>query len=197
MIKRFSAAYLSTIMSACVPHYIPPPTLQASAVEINTPEIANEWLKNVLTYRSDMLLYGKSDFWASCTLTYQNRAGDCEDFSICAAVLLEGDIEKGYFVLMYNPLSNKKDEEKGIKGHAVFAYKSGGRWGVISNQGREFRTPLFASLEYVVQDINDIKLPEERYTQYYVIDYDGADLLSYGGDLNSRMKTVGEGHIRP
>ena len=196
MIEKFSALYLSTAISACVPHYVPPPTLQASEVEIDTPEMANEWLKNVLTYRSDMILYGKDDFWASCALTYQNGAGDCEDFAICAAVLLQGDIEKGHIVLMYNPLSNK-DEENGPRDHAVFAYKSDGRWGVISNQEREFRTPLFASLEYVVQDINNSRKPADRYTQYIVVDYEEADILSYDGNLDSRMKKVAEGYLRP
>lgn len=191
MIKRFSAWCLSTVMSACVPHYVPPPTLQASAVEINTPEMANEWLKNVLTYRSDTLLYGKSDFWASCTLTYQNKAGDCEDFSICAAALLQGDVEQGYLIRLHHPIS------PGLVNHIVFAYKSGGRWGTISNQKREFRTPLFASLEFVVQDINNVRLPEERYTQYSVFDYKGIDILSYGGDLGPQMKLVDRGFLRP
>jgi hypothetical protein len=186
--KTISALYLVIASASCV-SYTPPPTLPASITEIKDPKEVEKWLETVLSYQYDEQTYGKGDFWAACGLTYENKKGDCEDYAICAAALLQGDVEKGYIISLYGRI---KDD----KAHAVFAYQQDGRWGVISNQPLEFREPLFVSLDEVINNINNSKDPPERYTKYTIYDYTGVDLVSGRGNLESQMEESKRYYLR-
>ena len=189
MKKGVCVALVSAFLSSCPQHYQPPPTLPSSIVEIRKPDEVRQWLDTVLSYKHDDKLYGEQDFWASCGLTYQNKAGDCEDYAICAAALLEGDVEKGYVITLEDTVNKK--------GHAVFAYQLDSKWGVISNQPKEFRGPSFATLHEAVMDINAARDRSERFRQYSVLDYSGVDLVSGFSSLESKMKNLGTQQLPP
>src|SRR3989344_4313182 len=148
MKKGLYAAFFSALINACAPRYAPPPDLPSAVKQINKPEEAQQWLETVITYKHDSELYGQKDFWAPCALTYQLRAGDCEDYAICAAALLEGDIEQGYLIYIDNPGERDKDNpDKPESAHAVFAYRIHNQWGILSNNHSEYRQPVYSSLE--------------------------------------------------
>lgn len=188
--RKLSIISLSTILSACAPRYTPPPNLPSSVTQISTPGETKQWLETVLRYQYDEETYGKDDYWASCSSTYEKGAGDCDDYAICAAALLQGDVEQGYIVSLY-------DRVKDDKAHAIFIYQIDGRWGAISNQSPEYREPLFVSWEMVINDVNRAKDPPERYTKYAVYDYRGVNIVSGRGNLDSHMKEIARGHLRP
>lgn len=172
MKKGVSAALFSALLNACAPQYLPPPNLPSSIKEISTPEETEEWLENVLTYKHDDELYGKADYWASCASTYQQRAGDCDDYAICAAAILHDDIEEGYIITL------SSDESA----HAVFAYRTNTGWGVISDGRSQFRLPSFSSLH---EALWSSLYP--NYSRYSVYDYDGVDLANGVGNLESQF----------
>ncbi|HLD39763.1 MAG TPA: transglutaminase-like domain-containing protein [Candidatus Nanoarchaeia archaeon] len=184
MKKALYTAFFSALVNACIPRYAPPPDLPSSVKQINKPEEAQQWLETVLTYKHDSELYGQSDFWAPCALTYQLRAGDCEDYAICAAALLNRDIQEGYLIYIDNP--GKKDKDgKPDSGHAVFAYKMNDKWGILSNGHSEYRLPEFSNLHAALHDALSY-----RYSRYIVYDYSGVDLINGNTNLESKMKQI-------
>ena len=190
MKKGVCVALVSAFLSSYPQHYQPPPTLPSSIVEIKKPDEVRQWLNTVLTYKHDYKLYGQRDFWASCGLTYLNRAGDCDDYAICAAALLEGDVEKGYIITLESPVNNDA-------GHAVFAYQLNNKWGIISNQPPEFREARFSTLHDAVVDVNMARDSTERFRQYSVRDYTGVDIIHGFGDLESEMKMIETKSLQP
>ena len=124
------------------------------------------------------------DFWAPCALTYQNRAGDCDDHAICAAALLQGDVEQGYIVVLYD------SSEKKRSAHAVFAYRLDNSWGILSNDYWEFRPPRFATLDEAVKDINNARNAQDRFLRYDIRDYSGVDLVNGSEDLKPKIKEI-------
>lgn len=176
-------ALFSAAIGSCAPSYTPPPTLPSSIRQINTPAETQQWLETVLTYEYDQNLYGEDDFWAPCALTYQHKKGDCEDYAICAAAILREDVERGYIITVHNP-------ETEI-GHAVFAYRLGGKWGITSNNNNEFR-----SSEY--QNLHDVVLSSlgEKYTEYSIYGYEGVDLINGNSSLEYKMKLIGRYQLR-
>ncbi|MEK6809436.1 MAG: transglutaminase-like domain-containing protein [Nanoarchaeota archaeon] len=185
MKKLLVTALFYATFGNCSPNYAPPPTLDSSIKQINTPEETQQWLETVLTYESDKFLYGKEDFWAPCGLTYQHKKGDCEDYAICAAAILREDIDLGYIITVYNSDSLKREA------HAVFAYRLNGKWGIISNDKNQFRSPKYQSLPKVLLDSID-----EKYTEYMVYDYGGLDLVDGKGNLGPKMKEIGRYRLR-
>lgn len=178
MFKRGLVAYFSALFSAaCSPNYIPPPNLPSSVTQISTPHETKEWLQEVLTYKYDEELYKVDDFWAPCALTYKNKAGDCDDYAICAAALLQGDVEQGYIVT----ISNDTD------GHAGFLYRLQGKWGVISNNKKEYREPEFSSFHAAVYSSFG-----ERYNKYSIYDYSGVDIVNGFENLEEKLTPIGK-----
>lgn len=165
-------------MGNCALSYIPPADLHSSIKEISAPTETQQWLEAVLSYESDNVLYGKNDFWAPCALTYQNQKGDCEDYAICAAAILREDVEEGYIIAAANPITKS--------GHAVFAYRLGGEWGIVSNNTMEFRKPNYQSLQDVILDSLG-----GGYIEYYVFDYEEVNLVEGNEDLKSKLKPIG------
>lgn len=165
-------------IGSCTPIYTPPPTLPSSIKQISAPVEAQKWLETVLTYEHDPVLYGEADFWAPCALTYQRKKGDCEDYAICAAAILREDVEGGFIITV----ENTKDK----KGHAVFAYRLGGKWGMVSNNKEEFRKPEYPSLYEVV-----LSSFAGKYTEYRIYDYNGVDLINGNEDLEPSLKQIG------
>lgn len=183
MKKGWYALFFSLFSAACVPRYPPPPLLPASVLQIYNPDQAQDWLENNLKYTPDPELHGQKDFWASCALTYHLKAGDCEDYAICAAALLSGDVDKGYII------SLGYFDKKG--GHAVFAYQYHGRWGIISNIKSEFRRPYFFSLHQAVLDSL-----RDKYDKYEVFDYSTANIFAGNENLEDKMKLVGKFYLK-
>ena len=192
MKKGVCVALFSTLSASCAPKYVPPPTLPLSIAEINTPSEARKWLKTVLTYKHDEELYG-DDFWAPCGLTYPNRAGDCDDYAICAAALLQGDVEKGYIVYLYGRLID------GDGSHAVFVYQLNQKWGSISNQSPdEFRLPNYNTVDDVLRSINFTSdHPGGRFRRYKLLDYSGVDLVNGSDDLESKLTEIKDASFFP
>lgn len=191
MKKEIYAALFSTILGSCAPRYVPPPTLPSSVAQIDTPAEVKKWLNTVLKYEYDKDLYKTPDFWAPCVLTYKNRAGDCEDHAICAAALLQGDVEQGYIIVLYDP------SKKNRAAHAVLAYRFDNKWGILSNDPLEFRPPQFATLDGAVTDINNAKEAQDRFLRYGVRDYSGVDLVNGSEDLESKIKKIEDHPLLP
>ncbi|GEM_PF-5173493 len=189
MKKGLYAAFFSVLVNACAPRYAPPPDLPSSVKQISKPQEAQQWLETVLSYKRDPLLYGEPDFWAPCALTYQLKAGDCEDYAICAAALLEGDIQQGYFIYVDKPEAFKGEEKDSA--HAVFAYQLNDRWGIVSNNLSEFRQPLYSSLEGALK--NSLSY---RYSRYIIYDYSGVDMINGNKSLEPQMKEIREGSLK-
>ncbi len=184
-------ALVSAFLSSCAPPYTPPPNLPSSIAKIDTPHEARRWLDTVLKYKYDKDLYKTSDFWAPCGLTYKNRAGDCEDHAICAAALLQGDVEQGYIIVLYDPSNEKR------AAHAVFAYRLDNKWGVLSNDSWEFRLPRFVTLDEVLSDINNARGSRDRFLRYNVRDYSGVDLVNGSENLVSKIKEIEDHPLLP
>lgn len=191
MKKRVYTALVSAFLSSCSPSYTPPPTLPSSIAKIDMPAEARRWLDTVLKYEYDKNLYKTPDFWAPCGLTYKNRAGDCEDHAICAAALLQGDIEQGYIIVLHPPSNENRSA------HAVFAYRLDGRWGVLSNDTLEFRRPRFATLHEAITDINNARDSQDHFLRYDVRDYSGVDLVNGSEDLVSKIKKIEDHPLLP
>ena len=174
------AVGLISVLGACssshtTSKHLPPPPLPSEIMAISTPEKTQEWLKENLTYKRDMVLHSLDDFWAPCALTYQLRAGDCDDYAICAAAILQDDILEGYIIYL-----DHFDRTKGA--HAVFAYHLNGQWGIISNNNSEFRKPLYSTLDQALFDsVGD------KYNYYKIYDYSKASLANGNNDLESKM----------
>ena len=183
MKKGAYAVLFSALVTSCGPKYAPPPNLPSSITQISTPQETQQWLDTVLTYERDPILHGTKDFWAPCSLTYALRKGDCEDYAICAAALLENDVEQGYIIYINNP---GKD-----KAHAVFAYRINGHWGINSNNRSEYRLPTSSSLRSILIDAL-----ADDYTNYSIYDYQEVDLINGNQDLKSKMKKIREGELK-
>ena len=192
MKKGLYAVLFAAVANACAPRYAPPPDLPSSVKQISKPEEAQAWLENVLTYKRDPVLYGQDDFWAPCALTYKLRAGDCEDYAICAATLMDNDISQGYIIYIDNPGKKDADDpDKPESAHAVFAYKMNNKWGILSNGHSEYRPPEFSSLHEALRDSLSY-----RYSRYVIYDYAGVDIVNGNESLESKMKEVGEGSLK-
>lgn len=178
MKRGLYAALFAAVATGCASRYTPPPNLPASIIQISNPDQAQEWLENVLTYKRDPDLYAQSDFWAPCALTYYLGGGDCEDYAICAAALLEGDIIKGYIVYVDHP--DKK------RAHAVFVYNYRGQWGINSNNESEFRRPYFQTEHQAIVDSL-----RGKYTEYTLYDYAGVNIFTGNEDLEPKVRKVG------
>ncbi|MDP3698662.1 MAG: hypothetical protein Q8R47_03675 [Nanoarchaeota archaeon] len=192
MKKGLYAALFSATLASCAPRYAPPPDLPSSIKQISKPQEAQQWLENVLIYKRDPVLYGEPDFWAPCALTYQLKAGDCEDYAICAAALLDKDIQQGYLIYIDNP--SKKDynnPDKPESAHAMFAYRLHNKWGILSNNHSEFRLPEYSTLRSAVQ--NSLG---RKYSRYVIYDYSGVDMINGNKDLEPEMKEVGQGTLK-
>jgi len=147
--------------------------------QYKTIEEAQQWLAANIVYERDPVLYGVEDFWAPCGLTNNLAAGDCEDYAICAAVLLADNIDRGYLVYL------KSSDSK--KAHVVFIYKVQEHWGINSNNQSEFRLPYFSTMQSALQD----SLGEE-YNDYVVYDYSKVDLIGGNDDLKQKLKRIEE-----
>ncbi|MEK6939390.1 MAG: transglutaminase-like domain-containing protein [Nanoarchaeota archaeon] len=177
MKRGLYAALLSATLTSCAPRYAPPPDLPSSVKQISRPEEAQQWLEAVLTYEHDDKLYGEDDFWAPCALTYQLKKGDCEDYAICAAALLDNDIQQGYLIVIYKPPRPENDKTPD-SAHAVFAYKVNDRWGILSNGRSEYRAPTFSTLYEALRDSLSY-----RYNRYEIYDYSGVDIVNGNSSL--------------
>src|SRR3989344_7470829 len=181
MKKKLYATLFSFLVTACAPRYPVPPTLPTSVTQISTPQETQKWLenKNNITYRFDPQMFGEEDFWAPCALTYALKAGDCEDYAICAAALLQDNVQEGFIIYLDHP-TNKS-------AHAVFAYKFNGYWVINSNIDTEFRSPQYSSLVEALQ--NSVGA---NYSVYTIFGYEGVDLINGNESIEKKMDKLGK-----
>jgi hypothetical protein len=72
-----------------------------TSTEYKVPVIHSEseaiyWIDHHISYKSDTVLYGYADYWASPDETLANSAGDCEDVAILFLVMVYENLgEKG------------------------------------------------------------------------------------------------------
>lgn len=170
-----------------------PKPLSYHIEDIKDPEEAEEWLQDNITYKPDLLIYSKEEFWAPCSMTYQIKAGDCEDYAICTAALLEGDIQKGYLVGLLRPR---------YIGHMIFAYQKDDRWNFFSD-GSLYLTSS-PNLSQLILDFDELTHDHfsgiyqpsyASFKEFVVWDYSRMDLLS-GEDLNTKTKVISNGTIQ-
>lgn len=55
---------------------------------ISTPKQLEYWLWKNVTYKSDMEIHGKNEYWQNPQETFNLRSGDCEDFALFARYVL-------------------------------------------------------------------------------------------------------------
>ena len=184
--KRGLYAVLFSGLLTCNPPPVQPVLPLTFFPEVKTPLEARMWLDKNLDYKHDQELYKVEEFWASCAVTYQNGAGDCDDHAICAATLLAGDVEEGNIISLNYPQPSKK------KGHAVLVYRIGQYWGIISNNTLEFSKPKYTSIHQAIVELNNAREPEEQYPRYFIYDYSTVDIAAGAGNLKPKMTKIGE-----
>ena len=169
-----------------------PKPLSESIDEIDKPDNAEEWLQDNISYLSDQFNYGKEDLWASCNLTYQGKAGDCEDFAICAAALLQDDVEKGYLIDL--------TRGHGLPGHMIFAYQKNSRWNVFSDDHLyQTSSPTLSQLilDFDKLTKTDIFLYQPTYVAFkgfYVSDYSGVNLI-HNNNIRKEVRVISHGTL--
>lgn len=88
-------------------------------------EAVNTFFNNRIRYTSDLLIWKKSDYWASPLETMGNNAGDCEDFTIAKYMsLLELGIEEEKLRLIYVRATIPEGGRTRIEAHMVLGYYS-------------------------------------------------------------------------
>jgi len=80
------------------------------------------WIKNNITYKSDMEVHKIKDYWQTPNETITLRSGDCEDLAILFQGFLVQTGKIGQLVFI-----------KRTKGHAICIYKNKGRYKVFDN----------------------------------------------------------------
>ncbi|MGJ5007888.1 transglutaminase-like cysteine peptidase [Bradyrhizobium oligotrophicum] len=78
---------------------------------------------------SDLAQYGQMDVWASPLVTFEHRAGDCEDYAIAKFVALQmaGIAADDLRIVILHDVVRGED-------HAVAAARLDGRWLMLDNQ---------------------------------------------------------------
>ena len=163
----------------CGPRYAVPPALPASATHVSNPTEAQRLLQTTIATKTDLELYDEERFLAPCDLTYELKAGDRGDYAICAAALLDGDVEQGYIVSL-----NKEQTEAA---HTVFASKYRGFWGVNSAADAEYRSNHFFTLPEAIAD----SVGRGKYASFTVYDYKGVNISKGNENLEGKLKKVG------
>ena len=149
--------------------------------EIKTPLQARRWLDENLSRGEDSVLYNTNDFFAPCGLTYQKGKGDCDDYAICAAALLQGDVQQSYFAIL---LTNRDEESRG---HLAYVYQLNNRWGVIGAKPSEFDEPFAATPEKALWYRYNFSHYDIDFHQYILLDHSGLDLLNGNQDLKEKI----------
>lgn len=162
--------------------------------EIETPEQALEYLSKfkVLAEGGDDKLYGRKDFWASLLYFVANQAGDCEDFAIAAATLLEDDGYKPTLVAMH-------DAEKILPDHVVVILEKDGNYRFLT-AGNAQRPKMYLSEEHSnKEEIFDLWQKKVGYDIFFSLDItkdqDGTKLkdwqfLPYNRKFTSKIFSV-------
>lgn len=124
-------------------------SLQEIKSEISTPMQAARFRDSNFVYVSDLEQYNQKEYAASLQTIYDNKwNGDCEDFSIAIAGLLEDD---GYASLTLSLV--KKNDYGEIIGHRIYVYQEDAKWGAIGTTKEEDRLPIFYSVEEIAESL--------------------------------------------
>lgn len=174
--------------------------------EIKTPVQARRWLDENLTREKDPVLYNADDFYAPCGLAYQKGKGDCEDYAICAAALLQGDVQQSYLAVLGNWEGNEYIAERGswyavnpsTDLHAVYVYQVDGKWGLIGVKHSEFEEPIFATPEEVLGFRYNSYRYNLNFHEYILFDHSGLDLVNGNQNLEEKItkKVVRKGWVK-
>ena len=91
----------------------------------DTPERISDYMQVAFRYTSDSELFGVEELWQTPADTFENKAGDCEDFALFA-----------WFVLrLHGVPAHLFAAFTARRGHAVCAYEEHGRLHTICNEG--------------------------------------------------------------
>ncbi|MBW0144025.1 transglutaminase-like cysteine peptidase [Sphingomicrobium clamense] len=83
----------------------------------------------LIAYRRDDILWGRSDHWASAKETLARRAGDCEDIALLKLAALSSlGVPRDRLALIVGTDSVRGD-------HAIAAVRSGGQWLMLDDDG--------------------------------------------------------------
>ena len=91
----------------------------------DTPERVNDFMQVSFRYVSDRELFGVDELWQTPADTFENKAGDCEDFALFAWFLLRLHGVPAHLFAAFTA----------ERGHAVCTYEEHGRLHTICNEG--------------------------------------------------------------
>lgn len=95
--------------------------------------------------KSDEMMYGEEDYWASFKQSYYLRLQDCDDGAIAAASILYDNGFHPYFL----DLNGKKE------GHIVFLYKDKeGRFGTIEINKTDCKRPKYKNIKDLINEFS-------------------------------------------
>ncbi len=101
---------------------------------LNAPELIQFWLNSNIKYTSD----GSAEYWREPEQMFNDRAGDCEDFSILAVYCcLKGGYPSNVVINMFEDPENPLKKQ----GHAVGVYKDKGQYYIIGNTNGKMSGP--------------------------------------------------------
>ena len=106
---------------------------------IQSLEEYTQWLKTNIHYQND----GPNDIWSEPKHTLQNKTGDCEDYALLNATVIEVLGFKPHFLALV---------KKGHRAHAICTFKNNGRFLWFDN-AKLIKTSV-TSLEQLAQSIS-------------------------------------------
>ncbi len=115
--------------------------------EIETPEQAQQYLLNYLTFAHDQKIFGEKDYIASFERIHTQGSDDCDGGVIAAAALLSDNGYPPLSLCMYK----KEHTLTNVGGHAIFIYKQDGKWGTLGILKYDCQSPRYKSVEEIVR----------------------------------------------
>ncbi len=99
-----------------------PPSLEALAGQLTSPELLEKYMKKNLRYVSDQALFGEAEHWQTPDETAARGQGDCEDYALFSRSILQKNSYNAFIVSVYW-YSNA---------HTVSLFEDEKKWGVFN-----------------------------------------------------------------
>ena len=98
-----------------------PPSLDALARELQTPELLEKYMRKNFLYVEDRALFGQEEYWQTAEEMAFRKKGDCEDFATFAQAILKRNGYQTFLVSVYWELD----------AHTVVVFEREGTWGLF------------------------------------------------------------------
>ena len=98
-----------------------PPTLDALAHQLRTPELLEKFMSKHFLYLGDPALFGREEYWQTPEEMAGREEGDCEDFAGFAEAILK---RNGYHTFLFSVYG--EDDA-----HTVTVFEREGKWGLF------------------------------------------------------------------